>query len=354
MKIINRYLTRSFLSGWLSVNLVLAGLFSFLELVRQLDDVGEGRYQMADALLYVALTLPGRMLDLAPPSALLGSILALGLLAKNLELLALRAGGISIQQVGWIVARPAVMVLLLLLLGAQFLIPSLEQTAWIRRETTLSPNGTFLPGGGFWTRQGRRFVNLHTARNESEQAVDVYDFAAGGELIGYIHAESARIGNQGDWLLQDVQQQTVNGQDSQWHEQEQLVLAEGLTRKQAAELALPPQTLSLTNLFNLAEGLKKRGQNPGRYRLALWQKLSLPVMTAAMIMLSLPFVFGPARAASLGWRIMAGGIIGVSFFFLNQILGYSGLIAQISPAWTTMIPALVLLGASIYWSRRIV
>ncbi|MGD9506905.1 MAG: LptF/LptG family permease [Syntrophobacteraceae bacterium] len=96
MKILDRYLAAVFLRTWLNVNLVLAGLLSFLELAGQLDDVGKGSYSSSDALLYVALTLPDRMMDLAPPSALLGSIVALGLLSKNLELLAMRASGISI------------------------------------------------------------------------------------------------------------------------------------------------------------------------------------------------------------------------------------------------------------------
>jgi len=83
MKILDRYLGRSFLRSWLSVNLVLAGLLSFLELAKQLDHVGEGHYRLTDALFYVALTLPGRMLELTPTSALLGSMVALGLAGEK-------------------------------------------------------------------------------------------------------------------------------------------------------------------------------------------------------------------------------------------------------------------------------
>ena len=134
----------------------------------------------------------------------------------------------------------------------------------------------------------------------------------------------------------------------------QLVLSGLLTSKQAAVLALPPQTLSLSELYSIIANLQKREQNPGRYRLALWQKLSLPVMTAAMIMISLPFVCGPTRSASLGWHIMVGAIIGVAFFFLNQILGYTGLILQISPFWTTLFPALAVLAGGIFLTRKTV
>jgi lipopolysaccharide export system permease protein len=154
-------------------------------------------------------------------------------------------------------------------------------------------------------------------------------------------------------VLRDVRQKEFTERGTLIQENPQLVLSEVLTREQAEVLALPPQALSLTELLGFIANLEERGQNAGRYRLALWQKLSLPVMTAAMIMLSLPFVFGPARSASLGWRIMAGAIIGVAFFFLNQILGYIGLITQISPAWTTFIPALALLAGGVFVSRKI-
>ena len=77
-------------------------------------------------------------------------------------------------------------------------------------------------------------------------------------------------------------------------------------------------------------------------------------MTVAMIMVSLPFVCGTFRSAGLGWRIMVGAIIGVAFFFLNQILGYTGLILQISPAWTTLFPALAVLAAGVFLTRKIV
>lgn len=353
MKILDRYLAAVFLRTWFSVNLVLAGLLSFLELASQLDDVGKGSYSSGDALLYVALTLPGRMIELAPPSALLGSIITLGLLSKNLELLAMRASGISIQRVGWAFAKPALLTLLALLLGAQFIIPALEQTAWTRRETALSESGTILPRGDFWTRSGRRFINLHTGRESGIQAADIYEFDEGRRLAGYIHARETKIGPEGEWALHGVWQKVITDQGGAVREIPHLVLPGLLTSKQAAELALPPQTLSLTELARVIGNQQERGENPGRYRLALWQKLSLPVMTGAMIMISLPFVCRSTRSSGLGWLIMVGAITGVAFFFLNQILGYTGLILQISPAWTTLIPALAVLAGGVLLTRRI-
>ncbi len=355
MKIIDSYLARIFLHSWISVNLILVGLLSFFELAKQLDDIGVGRYRLTDALLYVLLTLPGRMLEMAPPSALLGSIMALGLLTKNAELIALRASGISIQRIGWAFVRPAMLTLLALLLAAQFIIPFLEQAAWIRRETALTESVSILPRGGFWTREGKRFINLNATQNNQLQDADIYEFDESHRLIRFMHARETQIGTDGSWNLHDVQQKEITGQGGgQIQKRAHLVLPNLLTSKQAAVFALPAQTLSLTELYSIITSLEKREQNAGRYRLALWQKLCLPLMAAAMVMISIPFVCGPARSASIGWNIMMGAIIGVVFFFLTQILGYSGLILQLSPFWTTLFPALMVLTAGIFLTRKLI
>ena len=96
MKTVDSYIGSRFLRGFALIIVILAALFSFLELVSQLDDVGRGNYELKDALFFIGLTLPRRLLDLMPISTLLGSIVALGLLADHGELLAMQAGGMSV------------------------------------------------------------------------------------------------------------------------------------------------------------------------------------------------------------------------------------------------------------------
>ena len=70
MKILKRYIAVRLAFGWLLVFLIMLSLFSIIELVGQLDDIGEGSYQVRDAFKYVAYTLPGRALNLAAVSSL--------------------------------------------------------------------------------------------------------------------------------------------------------------------------------------------------------------------------------------------------------------------------------------------
>ena len=101
MKILDLYIGTRFLRGVFLIVLVLVALFSFLELVSQLSDVGKGYYTLKDAFIFVGLTLPRRVLDLMPICTLLGSIVALGLLADHRELLAMQVGGFSVRRICW-------------------------------------------------------------------------------------------------------------------------------------------------------------------------------------------------------------------------------------------------------------
>ena len=80
MRTLDRYIARTFLAACLLIMAVLAVLLSLFELIAQLEDVGRGGYGLGSALLFVLLTLPGRLLDLLPVATLLGGIVALGLL----------------------------------------------------------------------------------------------------------------------------------------------------------------------------------------------------------------------------------------------------------------------------------
>ena len=126
---------------------VLLPLFGFLDLLDQLDDVGQGTYRVQDAFLHTALLLPRRFIQLAPFIALLGNVIALGRLAVGSELTALRVAGVS--PIGISRAPLAVGLLLLVSIAAldQFVAPQLQQEAMY---PGLSRLRRALPWGKTW------------------------------------------------------------------------------------------------------------------------------------------------------------------------------------------------------------
>jgi len=343
MRILTRYISLRLAFGWLLVFFIMTALFSFLELVGQLDDVGEGSYQMKDAFMYVAYTLPGRVISLAAVSSLMGGIIALGTLANSDELLAMRACGFSVFRIARVVLSSGLVIMLGVLLLAQFVVPSLEQKAKINRELAISGEGVLLSKGGFWTRDKNRFINVRPSSSGAGLAdVSVYEFNELGVPVRCVTSEETEILGKGEWLGRDVRQITFSGGAVSGQRRSSQELGVLLNRKQADILSITPDMLSLDKLYQYIQLMKKRGQDVDQYVLALWQKVTLPLKVGAMIFFSLPFAFGPAREANPGRRVTLGAIVGISYYYFDQALGYTGLLIGLHPAFTTLLPLAII------------
>ena len=93
MRTVRRLLYREILGATAFVMLAFLGLFLFIDLVGELDDIGKGGYTLGQALLMCALLVPGHVYELAPIGVLIGAIYALARLAQSSEFTILRTGG---------------------------------------------------------------------------------------------------------------------------------------------------------------------------------------------------------------------------------------------------------------------
>ena len=354
LTILDRHLGLTTVSGFLLVLGVLLTLFSFLELLGQINDIGKGGYQIGDAFLFVALTLPKRAVELMPVSMLLGSIVALGTLADHNELLAMQAGGVSVRRICGAVLGAGVLMMALSLLLAEFVAPPMDQRARIRRSQAMYGKGVMLSKQGFWIRSGQNFVHVGKILNKSEAAdIEVFELDDGGKLKRYIFARNADIGSRRQWLLSAVTEKVINDQGIQNRQLNQISMPAPLNPEQVGILELPPDSLSLSDLAEYIAGLRQRRQNADRHALALWQKLTLPLVNAVMVLLSLTFIFGPTRSRSAGQRIFLGTIVGILFYLVNQICGHLGLILNLHPALTTLVPVAAVLWIALALLRRV-
>ena len=354
MRIIHRYIGITFLGGFLLLLGILFSLFTFVELVTELETVGKRNYRPQDAFSIVALTTPRRVYDLMPVSALLGSIIALGMLADRNELLAMQAAGVSARRIcGAVLVTGAFFIPVMGALG-EFVAPPLEQSARILRLRALVDPGVLPTRQGFWARLGPSFI--HVGRifgGKSAADLDIFERDDQGRVTRAIHARRATIGADRRWLLQDITERTITKDEIKIRTLPSLNLESFLSSTQVAVLQLPPETMSGRDLYRYIRALRQRGQNAETYALALWQKITMPLATGAMILLSLTFVFGPPRERTAGFRIMMGSMAGVIFYLANQLMGRLGLVLDLHPAVTTMVPVAGILAVALWLLRRI-
>jgi lipopolysaccharide export system permease protein len=354
MTTLDRYLGSRFFRGFFLVVLVLVSLFSFLELVSQLDQVGKGNFQAIDAFIFVALTLPKRIIDMLPISALLGGIIGLGMLAERGELVAMRAAGLSVRRICFSVLAAAGLLMLVSGAAEQFVVPQLEQEAHARSSLALSDSsGIMLTKRGFWARHGNSFIRVgKTFTGGIAADVDIYQRDENGFLRAFIHAREADIHKDGQWTLKDIQKKTIDKGGISTQYLPSLTIDSFFSKDQVSILEVPPESLAPSDLYFYIKALQERGQNADHYVMALWQKLVMPLTTGAMVLLSLPFVFGPPRGMTVGLRITLGASVGIAFYLANQIIGYLGLLLDIPAPLTTLTPVALILGIALWKLRQ--
>ena len=353
MKILNRYLAVSLLKGYFPVLAIFLAVFSLIVFVEELDDVGKGRYTFWSAGEFLLLTLPTRLVFLAPFVALLGSIMALGSLANGRELIAIQAAGVSPYQIAWSVMKVGACFIILVGFLEEVVNPTLDQEAYFKRSMALSDSGAYKGKQGFWFRDGRRFIRIHQIRyGESPENLDIFEFNDAGQLDFYMHAQEAEIVNPQKWTLKNIKKQVIHGYSVSLEQMESLEWDSPLKQNEIRLLTLPSSTLAPSELYQYMEVLKRKKQNYLRYELSFWDKIFMPLNTGLMILVAVPFVFGPLRMSAAGKRVFIGSLIGLGYYLMTEISKHVGILFGASPLITTAAPFLLLsLVTFVLWRR---
>ncbi len=330
---------------------ILLALFSLFVFVEEVDEVGKGRYTFLAAGEYVLMTLPGRFVVLSPFIALLGSIMALGGLAHGRELLAMQAGGISHYQIAWAVMQVGIVFMLVVACFEEYVTPTLDQYAHVSRSLALSNSHVYQGKQGLWFRERDRYIRIKTLKyGEIPQEIDIFEFNPQGEMAAYLYVEEADVQNPQQWVLRNIQKKVIQGHRVSEEILPSLTWDSPFNREEMRLLSLPASSLAPSDLFRYIEILQRKNQNVLRYQLAFWDKIFMPLKTGLMIVLAIPFAFGPLRSASVGKRIVLGGLAGIGYYLTTEILENIGILLGASALSTTLIPFLgIMLMTAIIW-----
>lgn len=340
MFILQRYIGMSVVRGFFLLAIIVVSLFSIILLIDELDQVGTGSYNWLLAIKYVLYHTPKLLLDFAAFISLVGSIIALGSLASNHELVAIESVGVSPQGVINSVLFAALILMTLVLLNAQFVIPATLQAAHVEKTLAVDGRGDFISEAGYWAQSEHRFIHIKEVENGRIPIdVEIFEYNDRYELLRYLFAEKVLLINDQSWQLQDVTvKEVINGElvvkllkNTQWES--------FLNTTQLGVIVSKPEALSISNLYHYVQGLKQRGEQYYRYELLFWQKITAPVSAAIMILLGMPFVFGSQRSVSTGKRITLGVLAGIAFYVITQIVTHVGTLIQWPPLIIALLPA---------------
>jgi lipopolysaccharide export system permease protein len=331
----------------LSIDVVFA-------LVEELGD-SENAYTSAQALLYVLKTLPSRVFQLLPFTALGGSLIGLGVMASHNELIVIQSAGVSTWRLVWAVLKPAFVVMIAGLVLGEYIAPSLQQSAQSSKAVLRSGVQAIDAGQGSWRRIGDEFVHVNAIApgGESLYGVSRYRLTgvepesavsklkAGIGLASISFAQSAQYidaAEGGYWRLENVSETRFLADSVVTAQRESEDWLVDLSPELLAVLLVAPDRQSISGLYNFARFFESQGLDSDRYMLSFWGKLLQPLATLALVLLAVSFIFGPLREATMGFRVFVAIGVGLLFTILQKLLEPASLLFGINPLFAVLLP----------------
>jgi lipopolysaccharide export system permease protein len=240
----------------LVVLLALAGLFEFIS---ELDDT-QGDYQTPRVILYTALRLPQLAFEMLPVAALIGSLLGLGALAANSEIIVMRSAGLSIKKLSGMVAVTGFGLL------GEFIGPPLDYFARnMRLEARFEQDDERL-GNATWVRDGPTILHLERVSAEFEfGSIYMFLLDENNGLASIARAENSGIDKDDRWILENLRETRFRDDGVQVVESSLAVETFNIDAEVLGISLVKPQSLSGRGLLSYIAYLKRNSLDARRY-----------------------------------------------------------------------------------------
>jgi lipopolysaccharide export system permease protein len=353
MNIFNRYLWQETSINILMTMLGLLALFSFFDLIQELDTLGRGDYGISTMLMFVALSIPGHIYEVVPVAVLVGMMFSLGTLARNSELVVMRVSGISVVKIGWVLIKVGLLFTVITFLVGELITPISEKMAQrLRIKATDSVVAQDFKTG-LWVKDGKSFVNVENVLPDASLFnIHVYEFDENFRLRSISNAKNGYF-DEDRWRLSKVTQTKFNNAKviQQSNIQTQIFNEanwKSLIRPELLNVLLvAPEKMSAWNLYSFINHLSANNQKTTRYTVALWAKMIYPLACMVMVILALPFGFLQQRSEGTSTKIFIGVLLGVVYQIMNRVFIHLGVLNDWPPLMSAIIPTILFLLAGL-------
>lgn len=360
MKVLTRHVAKEVLIATLFVLVALVALIAFFDLVSQARNIGN-RYSISMALFLTMLKLPSRLYEVMPIAALLGAVYTMSRLASNSEFTIMRVAGLSPFRLAGMMTVPALILIAMTYCLGEWLTPAADMMRNdmdnILFNRKLSARGY---SSGVWVKDNVkeqqnagqatvRFVNVHNliaGEHSRTGAWRVFEFDKDGSLIRVLHAPEANYISGRGWHLKDAKVETLPKithdetpmvEKSSARKDVDLMLPSEMRPEILGVLTIKPERMGISDLWQYIAHLKETRQTSDRYQVALWSKVFYPLAIFVMLAVAMPFAYLNTRSGGVSIKIFAGLMIGISFYALNNIFSFLGVLNT----WHSMVVAVV-------------
>ncbi len=340
MSILPRYLAKEFAQNFLLGLGAFGATYLIVEFSERINAFLHNRGSLEMMAAYFLYKIPMILFQVAPPSILLASLIALGLMSKHNEIIAMKSAGISLWRIALPVLVVSVVIYLALLGMSEFVIPPSNQKARNIRESIIQkkkPQPAFKQNQ-VWIRSHRAIYKVDVYHPEKNllEGVTIFQFNSDFRLVQRVDARRA-LWKENRWVFSEASltQFTPEGSPVR-KEYRELVLSLPETPSDFRVAEENPDEMNYRELRDYVIKIESDGYDSRRYRCALHAKISFPFIGVIMAFLGIPLALrkekGAGIALGVGLSILISFLYWVVFSFCLS-LGKAEVLPPFIAAW---------------------
>lgn len=350
--IFTRYLAINIFKGTGLVLFILVSLSLFFTLIQQVDNIGRGQFGPWQFTQYLLLRAPAMIVDFMPLATLIGSILSLGGLASNSELIAFQSSGMPVRKFILAVSQAAFVLALISFVIADFVVPYSETTAREIKYSGIASRVSVQSKRGLWIKDKNNIIYIQQLfPNGSAQHIEIYQLDEQDKLKSSTFARKAVNSEQG-WMLLQVKRSILTEEGVSIINKKQEIYNGNLSETLLQSLVVDPRQMSSLNLHSYMTFLQQNELNSTAESLSFWKKVYSPLTVMVMSILAIPFVLGSQRSNNTGQRIITGILLGLVYVVLDKVLIQLGEQMKVVAYVNALIPTFLFILFTAYLIHR--
>lgn len=354
MRILKRYVFTQFLKTYLLMVAAMVGVFLVVDAFERLDEFVTKYGDFRDFVFYYLYKIPFILSYMAPQAILLATVVTLVTLARNNELTAMRACGISLTGITQPILSTSLIIALLLVLGNEFVTPKTSEKmnyifyVKVRGHEHLGQTHY----NNLWLRSSNGSIwNMETFDPVKQEMWNVKLFYYDRQkpvMRQRLDARKASWNGQ-QWVFENgaLRFFTPNGLDkTQFFDKQTFPVLE--KPEDFNKVEKRPEEWSAREMYQNILLKESEGFDTSRRRVDLHSKLSYPFISVVLALVGIPLSIRSSRHGGLLFCISLSLVIGLVFFFFYATaisLGHQGLFSPALAGWG---PCLLFITVGLY------
>ena len=338
-KIITRYILSRLFNIMIFVLLAGIAVFIAVDLIENLDEFIDSGVAWSYIFRYYLYFAPYVMYLILPVTLLLSTLFSLGSMSNRNEITAMKASGVSVYRMLMIVAIPAFLLSVTLLVFGETLVPYFNKKRMdiYREQVKKVPPSSASRRGRIYFVENNRIIHINHFNGETASAFDVDIMnIQGNEIVSRMDADQM-IYRKNHWIIYNCVFRDFIGDSVDVRYESMCENREfKFTPADLLKIQAEPEEMNYWELKDFIQQLRETGADALRWRVELEEKLAPPFAAFIIVIFGVPIAVVKRRS---GLMVGFGISLLVAFLYFGStkstlVLGYKGLIDPFLAAWS--------------------